>query len=132
MGVRYLLDTHVFLWALGEPARIPEPIRRDLADRRNDLLISAASAMEVATKVRLGKLDVARHLVDTWSARAREIGADELPVTTAHALLAGAMAWTHRDPFDRILVAQALIENVVLVTTDARIGEVPGLRRVAW
>lgn len=130
--MRYLLDTHVFLWALGQPARIPSGVLRQLADRRHDLLVSAASAMEVATKVRLGKLESARTLVGTWDARSREIGAAELPITAAHALAAGAMTWEHRDPFDRLLVAQALIENVVLVTTDEAIAAVPGLRLLTW
>lgn len=132
MGVTYLLDTHVFLWVLGEPARIPAAVRDILADRRNALLISAASAMEVATKVRLGRLDVARHLVDTWAARTADVGAADLPINTAHALLAGAMTWPHRDPFDRLLVAQALVENAVLVTTDAVIADLPGLRTLTW
>ena len=128
----YLLDTHVFLWALGQPARIPGGVLLQLGDRRHDLLVSAASAMEVATKVRLGRLESARTLVETWDARSREIGAAELPITAAHGLRAGSMTWEHRDPFDRLLVAQALIENVVLVTTDEAIAAVPGLRLLTW
>lgn len=128
MGVRYLLDTHVFLWLLGQPTAIPEPVRGDLARPENDLLVSAVSAMEVATKVRLGKLDSARHLVDTWSARVRELKAVELALSTEHALLAGSLTWTHRDPFDRLLVAQCLVENITLVTSDRAMTAVAGLR----
>ncbi len=132
MGVSYLLDTHVFLWLLGEPARIPRELLRDLGDRRNDLFVSAVCAMEVATKVRLGKLDAARALVGTWPDRVSDIGAVEISIDTSHALLAGSMTWEHRDPFDRLLVAQALTENLVLVTTDHAIVAVPGLRCASW
>jgi PIN domain nuclease of toxin-antitoxin system len=130
--VTYLLDTHVLLWLLGEPDRIPADVLAALARRDNDLLTSSVSAMEVATKVRLGKLDNARHLVETWSARVREIDADELSLSAQHALLGGSMSWGHRDPFDRLLVAQALVENVVLVSTDSVMSSVPGLRLLTW
>lgn len=130
--MRLLLDTHVFLWMLGEPERFPEGIRRDLTNRRNELRVSAASAMEVATKVRIGKLDTARHLVNTWSERTHDLGVEELAISTAHALLAGSINWDHRDPFDRLLVSQALIENLTLVTTDPAMRAVTGLRTVTW
>lgn len=126
--MRFLLDTHVFLWLLGTPELVPDALRNDLASPDNELLVSAVSAMEVATKVRLGKLDAARHLVATWSARVQDLRARELPVSTEHALLAGALEWPHRDPFDRLLVAQGLVENVTLVTSDKQIGAVTGLR----
>lgn len=128
MGVRFLLDTHVFLWLLGTPARVPEDLRHDLSRPDSELLVSAVSAMEVATRVRLGKLDPARHLVATWSARVHELRAQELSVSTEHAILAGSMAWAHRDPFDRLLVAQGLVENVTLVTSDPAMSAVAGLR----
>lgn len=128
MGVRFLLDTHVFLWLLGTPELVPAEVRKDLASPGNELLVSAVSAMEVATKVRLGKLETARHLVPTWSARVQDLRAQELPVSTEHALLAGSLDWSHRDPFDRLLVAQGLVENVTLVTDDEQIRAVTGLR----
>jgi PIN domain nuclease of toxin-antitoxin system len=132
MGVRYLLDTHVVLWLLGEPAIIPAEIRQELADPGNDLLVSAVSAMETATKVRLGKLDVARPLVSTWPARVLEMGASDLPLSTEAALLAGSLDWAHRDPFDRLLVAQAMQGNLILVTTDAAVRALGGLRTLGW
>lgn len=132
MGVRFLLDTHVFLWLLGDPDRVPEPIAATLGDRRNTLLVSSVSAMEVATKVRLGKLEAARHLVPTWLKRVSEVGAEELPLTSAHALLAGSMTWEHRDPFDRLLVGQAIIENLTLVSIDAMVTSMPGIQVVTW
>jgi len=131
VGVRYLLDTHVFLWLLGTPELVPDVLRDDLAHPDHELLVSAVSAMEVATKVRLGKLEPARHLVATWSARVHDLRAHELSITTEHALLAGSLDWAHRDPFDRLLVAQGLVENVPLVTSDAAMSALPGLR-VRW
>jgi len=129
--VTYLLDTHVFLWLLGTPELVPDALRDDLARPEHELLVSAVSAMEVATKVRLGKLEPARHLVATWSSRVQDLRAQELSITTEHALLAGGLDWAHRDPFDRLLVAQGLVENVTLVTSDAAISGIPGLR-VRW
>ncbi len=129
MGVRFLLDTHVFLWLLGTPELVPAGVREDLARPDNDLLVSAVSAMEVATKVRLGTLDPARPLIAAWSARVRDLRAVELPVSTEHALLAGSLEWAHRDPFDRLLVAQSLLENVTLVTSDSEMSTISGLRR---
>jgi PIN domain nuclease of toxin-antitoxin system len=131
VGVRYLLDTHAFLWLLGSPELVPARLRRDLASPDNELVVSAVSGLEVATKVRLGKLDAARHLVATWSARVQDLRAVELPVSTEHALLAGSLDWQHRDPFDRLLVAQALVENLTMVTSDPQIAAVTGLR-VWW
>jgi len=129
--VKYLLDTHVFLWLLGTPELLPSALRNDLARPEHELLVSAVSAMEVATKVRLGKLEPARHLVATWSARVQDLRAQELSITTEHALLSGSLDWAHRDPFDRLLVAQGLVENVTLVTSDAAISGISGLR-VRW
>jgi PIN domain nuclease of toxin-antitoxin system len=126
--VTYLLDTHVLLWLWGDPGRLASGFVAELARPTNRLLVSAVSAMEVATKTRLGRLELGRALVPTWPARVAEIAAEELPISTAHALLAGSMQWDHRDPFDRLLVAQALTEGVPLVTVDPVMTQVPGLR----
>ncbi|HET7387623.1 MAG TPA: type II toxin-antitoxin system VapC family toxin [Nocardioidaceae bacterium] len=128
----YLLDTHVVLCLLGEPQRLPAWVRETLADRANTLLVSAVSAMEVATKFRLGKLDVARGLVDSWDARVHDIDGEELPLSARHALAAGAMTWAHRDPFDRMLAAQSMLENAPLVSGDVAMSELPGLRLLSW
>ena len=115
----YLLDTHSFVWLLSSPDRMTESLRTELRSTANRLLVSAVSAMEVATKVRLGKFDAAAPLVSTWDRRVDDIDAESLDLTTAHALHAGSMPWNHRDPFDRLLAAQAIVENVVLVTADS-------------
>ncbi len=116
----YLLDTHVLLRLLADPARVEGGVRDRLADPTVELLVSAVSALEVATKQRLGRLD-AGDLVDAWTRRVAEIGASPLPVDAEHALLAGRLESSHRDPFDRLLVAQAVVENATLVTRDAAI-----------
>lgn len=127
MGVSYLLDTHVVLWLLGKPDRLPSHVVTELADRSRLLLVSAVSALEVATKTRLGKLP-ALGVVEAWSHRVADIGAEELAVTAEHALLAGSMPWEHRDPFDRLLVAQAIVESAVLVTRDRALESLPAPR----
>lgn len=131
MGVTFLLDTHVLLWAVAAPERIPNDVRDVLTDTRHGLVVSAVSAWEVATKVRLGKLDAAS-LVRTWDRRIAGIGATQLPITAEHALYAGEMPWDHRDPFDRMLVAQATLEDLSLVTVDQAIVGLPTPRIVTW
>ena len=116
----YLLDTHVFLWLLSTPDRVPQPVRDVLADATHALLVSAASAMEIATKTRLGKLD-GQAVITGWSAAIAAIGGDELAITGDHAVLAGTLPWDHRDPFDRFLVAQAIRGSATLVTADQAI-----------
>lgn len=131
MGVTYLLDTHAFVWLLSAPERFNAELCAKLRSTQNELLVSAVSAMEIATKVRLGKFDDAAPLVDTWDRRVEDLDATPLDLTTAHALHAGSMPWQHRDPFDRLLAAQAIVENVTLVTADAAFTGLPGVR-IAW
>ena len=131
MGVKHLVDTHVLLWLLSAPDRIPEAVLATLADRANALMVSTASALEVSTKVRLGKLDAAE-LSTTLPGRLTGIGADVLPITLEHAMLAGSLSWAHRDPFDRLLVAQATIEDATLVTVDAALVGLPVPRILTW
>jgi PIN domain nuclease of toxin-antitoxin system len=128
--MRFLLDTHAFLWLVGEPQRMPKTLLRELADSRNEIWVSSACAMEVATKVRLGKLDMASHLTDptVWRARVDQIGGQPLGLSVEHALKAGSLEWGHRDPFDRFLAAQAIIDTLVLVTRDPAFAELSYLQ----
>jgi PIN domain nuclease of toxin-antitoxin system len=131
MGVKHLVDTRILLWLLSAPELIPENVRAVLADRTNPLLASSASALEISTKIRLNKLE-APGLVQTLPARLSAIGATSLSITVDHALLAGAIPWPHRDPFDRLLVAQATIEDATLVTVDKTIASLPVPRILSW
>ncbi|GAA1785121.1 type II toxin-antitoxin system VapC family toxin [Nostocoides veronense] len=131
MGVNYLLDTHVLLWLLGAPHRVPVAVREHLANPNDTLLVSAVSALEIATKTRVGKLDDLG-LVASWPRRIREIGATELAITSIHALTAGSMPWAHRDPFDRLLAAQAIHEGATLVTADQAFRGLPAPRTLKW
>jgi PIN domain nuclease of toxin-antitoxin system len=126
--VTYLLDTHVVLWTLGDPGKLSTAAHAVVADPQAQLMVSAASALEVATKVRIGRLPGAEHLVATWEERLTDFRLVSLPVTTPHAVLAGSLAWDHPDPFDRLLAAQALHDNLVLVTIDSALRGLPGLR----
>jgi PIN domain nuclease of toxin-antitoxin system len=114
-----LLDTHVFLWWLFDDARLSMRLRDRLADAAEPMFVSSASVWEIATKHRLGKLQQAREVaadVPAWIARA---GFSPLPISPQHAQLAGGWAHAHRDPFDRMLAAQAKIEGLPLATDDA-------------
>lgn len=122
-----LLDTHVLIWAMGAPERIPAGVRTRLADRRERLVVSAASAFEIATKHRLGRLPQAMALVHGFEQQVTRLGADLISITANHGVTAGSLEWSHRDLFDRMLAAQSLTEGFELVTADPVFGEVPGL-----
>jgi PIN domain nuclease of toxin-antitoxin system len=129
--VNLLLDTHALLWALTEPKRLGRRARRALSDRDTQLWVSAASAWEVATKHRLGKLPGAQAVTASWFEHLGRLKAKELPITGRHALFAGSLDWDHRDPFDRMLAAQSLTETMTLVTKDPDFSSAPGVD-VLW
>jgi len=116
--VRILLDTHAFLWWLAGNPRLVETARRAIADDANDVLISAASAWEIATKYRLGMLPEADALADDIRGSIADQGFDELAVSVSDAERAGRLAGPHRDPFDRMLIAQALARDLAIVSNE--------------
>lgn len=118
MGVSLLLDTHALLWALTSPDRLSSDVRRLLEDRATMLLVSAASAWEIATKHRLGKLSDAAEVVTHYPDHLRALGAEDVPITSHHALLAGGFEADHRDPFDRMIAAQGVSLGVPVATND--------------
>ena len=124
-----LLDTHILLWAAGAPERLPSHARAAIEDPRNDLVYSAASVWEVAIKSGRGRADFS---VDARVLRHRLLahGYTELPVTGAHAAAVDLLPPIHKDPFDRILVAQAQLEGLTLWTADDTVGRYPGPIRV--
>ena len=117
--MRLLLDTHALLWWLTDDAQLSATARQWLGDEGNQVLVSAVSAWEIATKQRLGKLQGIAPVADWYSDLVAADGFLHLPVTHAHALRAGAYAMAHRDPFDRMLAAQAELESLPLLTCDA-------------
>jgi PIN domain nuclease of toxin-antitoxin system len=118
--VRLLLDTHILIWALIEPERLKSDVRTVLEDPANDVLFSTASVWEMAIKAGLGRADF-RIPPARIVAAAVESGFVELPVRSAAALRVAALPHHHRDPFDRLLVAQALTEPAMFYTADARL-----------
>ena len=114
---RLLVDTSVLLWALSGSPRLGDDVREALADASNDVFVSAASIWEIAIKRASGRLRAPSHLADSIEAA----GFTELPVDSFHAELAGNLPKHHGDPFDRMLVAQAQVEGLTLVTADANI-----------
>ncbi len=117
--MRLLLDTHAFIWWLAGSDRLPATARRAIGDESNDKLISAASAWEITTKHRLGKLPGAEEVADDVAGAIAGEGFEELPITVEDAARAGSLPGPHRDPFDRMLIAQALARNLVLISIEA-------------
>ena len=123
--MKLLLDTHLLLWAAAEPGRLPEVARDLIDDPENELVFSAASLWEVAIKAGLGRDDftaepavLRRGLLDN--------GYIELPIASEHAVATATLPSIHRDPFDRMLVAQAQMEGITLLTSDHIVAQYPG------
>lgn len=123
--MKLLLDTHLLLWAAGQPERLSAKARRLINDKGNELLFSAASLWEVAIKRGLGREDfkvdarlLRRGLLDN--------GYQELPIISGHVVAIESLPPIHRDPFDRLLVAQATVEGVTLLTIDPLVAQYPG------
>jgi len=123
--MKLLLDTHLLLWAAGSPDLLPATARPLLEDAQNELLFSAASLWEIAIKSGLGRSDfkvdarvLRRGLLDN--------GYQELFITSEHAVFIDSLLPLHKDPFDRILVAQASVEGITLLTTDSLVAQYPG------
>jgi PIN domain nuclease of toxin-antitoxin system len=123
--MKLLLDTHVLLWAAGEPGRLPARIRTLIKDPSNELIFSAASLWEIAIKRRLGRDDfrvdprlLRRGLLDN--------SYSELCITSEHAVAVDSLPPLHKDPFDRILVAQAMVEGMTLLTGDPVVAQYRG------
>lgn len=117
-GLRLLLDTHTLLWWVGNDPALPAGADRALQEDGNEVFVSAASAWEVTTKARLGKL-TAGPLAQDFVGEVRRQGFIPLPITLDHAQRAGSLPGPHRDPFDRLLIAQAQAENLILVSNEA-------------
>ena len=127
--MKLLLDTHLLLWAAGHPARLSAPATKLIDSPSNELLFSAASIWEVAIKRGLGRSDfqvdprlLRRGLLDN--------GYSELPVLSDHVVALDSLPTIHKDPFDRLLVAQATVEGITLLTADSVVAQYPGPVRI--
>jgi PIN domain nuclease of toxin-antitoxin system len=128
--LKLLLDTQILLWAAGQPERLSAAARRQLNNPENELLFSAASLWEITIKKALGRDDfrvdprvLRRGLLDH--------GYAEIPITSEHAVSVDTLPDLHKDPFDRILLAQALTEGITLITADEQLARYPGpIRKV--
>ena len=115
-----LLDTHVLLWSAMDSKQLSRRTRA-LLSAASDRFVSAASAYEIAVRTRRGKLPGGASVLDGWPRLIRNLQATELPLSVPHMTRAGQLDWSHRDPFDRMLVAQAQLEGLVLLTDDKTI-----------
>jgi len=123
--MKLLLDTHLLLWAAGEPHRLSPVARTLLEDPANDLLFSGASLWEISIKHQLGRADF-RADPRLLRRGLRDNGYGELPVASAHAVALDTLPPLHKDPFDRILIAQAMVEGILLLTADPLVARYPG------
>jgi PIN domain nuclease of toxin-antitoxin system len=118
--VNVLLDTHTLLWLVSTPSEVDASAMAVLADPNTNLWVAAASAWEIAIKTRLGRLD-GEALLSAWADIIADMSTAELPIESSDAILAGRLPWEHKDPFDRVIVAQALRHNLTIATRDAKI-----------
>jgi PIN domain nuclease of toxin-antitoxin system len=128
--LKLLLDTHALLWWWTDDPKLSLAARQAITDDGNQVLVSAASAWEIATKYRLGKLPHAAQALDRFNELVTADGFAHLPISYLHSLKAGTYSSEHRDPFDRMLAAQADLEKAVLVTLDTVFAEFQC--RVLW
>jgi PIN domain nuclease of toxin-antitoxin system len=116
--VRLLLDTHAVLWALSAPGRLTSASREAIEDGTHDVFVSTASVWEISIRQALGRLEAAENLPEELEAAAITV----LPISLDHALAVRSLPLHHRDPFDRMLIAQATVEGLTIVTRDPRFG----------
>jgi PIN domain nuclease of toxin-antitoxin system len=116
--MRFLLDTHTLLWCFNGSRSLSSRARLLIENGNNQILVSAASAWEIATKVRLGKLPTGEELVSELDRYLAQLGCDALPISLDHAVRAGRLPGEHRDPLDRILIAQAQMEDLKIISND--------------
>jgi len=126
-----LLDTHAYVWALTDPDRLSGRARTAIEAPSNAVLVSAATAWEIAIKHRAGKWPEAEILLAQHDDLTSRLGAQSLDISAADAIRAGSLDWDHADPFDRMLAAQSLLHQAALVTRDAAFGHLRGLT-IIW
>ncbi|HMR49155.1 MAG TPA: type II toxin-antitoxin system VapC family toxin [Arachnia sp.] len=126
-GSGHLLDTQALIWLLSEPDRLSAAAMKITRDPSNLLYVSAASAWEIATKHRLGKLPQADAIIGGYDRHLRRADIETIEISNEHALLSGQLDWAHRDPFDRMIVATAMIEGLPLISADHEFRNLNGI-----
>ena len=124
--VNYLLDTHTFLWVALDDLKISDAAKTAIKDKNAKIFVSPVTAYEIMNKYRLGKLPDYTYVAENYLNIFQNVGAEDLPITTEHLHLAGKFDWSHRDPFDRMLAAQAFTESLTLITND------PAFQDLSW
>ncbi|GAB4098326.1 type II toxin-antitoxin system VapC family toxin [Sinomonas halotolerans] len=127
----YLLDSHALVWALTEPRKLSRKAKNAIESWESILIASAVTAYELSYKRRAGRLPGLEGLFVGYRRHVLELTAEELPISGVHALEAGGLEWEHRDPFDRLIAAQALVEGFTLITADPVFDGLEGLE-VLW
>lgn len=117
--MRLLLDTQCWLWWFAQPEKLNENVIEQIVDETNEVWLSVASVWEMGIKVSIGKLPLPKQIDDYVSTRMTQLGARSLEITASHALRVAALPLHHRDPFDRMLIAQAQVEDMTLVSADS-------------
>lgn len=129
--MKFLLDTNVFLWTAFEPSRLSLLARAALGDLENELVVSAVTPLELGIAVNKRRLNLNQSVGEFYSARMAALGrTTELPISLGHALASADLAYEHRDPMDRILAAQAMVEGIPVITNDVRIARLGAV--VVW
>ena len=125
-AVGYLLDTHTFLWAVRGSPNLSDKAVKIIEDTNIQVFVSAVSAYEIMNKYRIGKLPEFDDVAKDYFRFVKMLGVDSLPISECHAHFAGEFQWAHRDPFDRLLAAQASTDNLTLITND------PAFQDLSW
>lgn len=128
--MRLLLDTHAFVWWINDDSRLSDEARNLFSDGGNELLFSVASGWEMAIKISSGKLTVTGDLVSYLSRYLAENAIEVLPISLSHAAGVAELPNYHRDPFDRLLISQALQENIALLSADPQVARYPA--QIIW
>ena len=129
--IGYLLDTHTFLWAVQKQILLSDAAKRICSNAQTLKFVSAVSAYEIMYKYKIGKLPEYSDVANDYFGFIKRLGVYELPISSRHAHFAGKFDWSHRDPFDRLLAAQASVENLTIITNDTAFDTLPWVK-VVW
>ncbi|MGX9365342.1 type II toxin-antitoxin system VapC family toxin [Desulfoplanes sp. PS50] len=121
--MNFLLDTHVFLWFAAYPEKLSDRAKQIILNTKNSLFLSIVSLWEMQIKIQLGKLDIDTHLIDLWHDQQTKSQILFLPAKEEHVWTLPNLPQIHKDPFDRLLIAQSLCENMPFITADATISK---------